>query len=55
MAFCFQATGWIDRQFAVLLRPAFHDGASALAFRRQTHRFVFNQLSDCEAVMRFDE
>src|SRR2546422_6398500 len=33
-----QTAGRIDRQFAVLLGPAFLDGAGALPPRRQAHR-----------------
>ena len=55
MALGFQAAGRIDRQPAVLLGPALGDGARALAFRRQTHRFVFDELGDREAVMRLGE
>src|SRR6202011_5312936 len=55
VAFCLQAAGWIDRQFAVLLRPAFLDGTGALPARRQSHRLIFDQFGDGEAVMGFDK
>ena len=50
-----QAAGGIDRQLAVLLGPAFLDGARALPSRRQSHRFIFDQLGDREAVVGFDK
>ena len=34
---------------------AFRDRARALPFRHQTHRLVFDQLGDGEAVMGLDE
>ena len=55
MALRLQPAGRIDRQLAVLLRPAFLDRARALPFRRQPHRLVFDQLGDGEAVMGLDQ
>jgi hypothetical protein len=37
------------------LGPAFLDRAGALSFGGQTHRFIFDQLSDGETVMGLDE
>ena len=34
---------------------AFRDGARALPFGHETHRLVFDQFRDGEAVMRLDE
>src|ERR1700751_1826676 len=45
----------IDRELAVLLRPAFLDRARALPFRSEAHRLVFDELGDGEAIMRLDE
>ena len=55
MALRFEPARGIDRQPAVLLGPAFEDGARALALRRQPHRLVFDQLGDGEAVMGLDQ
>src|SRR5262249_30089296 len=51
MALGLQAAGRIDRQLAVLRRPAFQDRARTLPLRRQAHRFIFDQLGDGEAVV----
>ena len=50
-----EAARGIYRELPVLLRPAFLDGASALPFLSEAHRFVFDQLGDGEAIMRLDE
>ena len=50
-----QAAGRIDRQLAVLLGPAFLDGAKTLPLRRQAHRLIFDQFGDGEAVVGFDK
>ena len=55
MALGLQAARRIDRQLAVLLRPAFLHRARALPFRREPHRLVFDQLGDGEAVVRLDQ
>ena len=55
MALGLQPAGRIDRQLAVLLRPAFLDRARALPFRHEPHRLVFDQFGDGEAVVRLDE
>src|SRR5258705_13686582 len=46
VAFCLQSAGRIDRQLAVLLGPAFLDGARALPPWGQPHRFILDQFAD---------
>ena len=55
MALGLQPAGRIDRQLAVLLRPAFLHRARALPFRHESHRLVLDQLGDGEAVVRLDQ
>src|SRR5882724_12066824 len=42
VALGFQSAGRIDRQLAILLGPAFQDGAGALPLWRQAHRFILD-------------
>ena len=55
MALRLQSARRIDRQPAILRGPAFQHRARALARRGQTHRLVFQQFGDGEAVVRFNE
>src|SRR6266851_2315027 len=45
----------VDRELAVLFRPAFHGGARALPFGREADRLVDQEFGDGEAVMHLGE
>src|SRR5262245_50669414 len=55
MAFGLEPARRVDRQPPADLGDALLDGACAAPCRDEAHGFVFDQLGDCEAVVRLDE